>query len=67
VVTAKLRCREINATDLDSVAELLTRGFAGRSRNYWMQGLRRQAERNVPEGYPRFGYMLGLPRALLNL
>jgi hypothetical protein len=58
VVTAKLRCREICATDLDSVADLLTRGFAGRSRDYWIQGLRRQAAREVPNGYPRFGYML---------
>jgi hypothetical protein len=37
---------------------LLTRGFIGRSREYWIQGLRRQAFRPVPEGYPRFGYML---------
>jgi len=36
----------------------LTRGFVGRSRDYWMQGLRRQAAREVPNGYPRFGYML---------
>ena len=56
--TAKLRCREISAADLDAVADLLTRGFVGRSRDYWMQGLRRQAVREVPSGYPRFGYML---------
>ena len=56
--TQKLRCREIAETDLDAVADLLTRGFVGRSRDYWMQGLRRQAEREVPNGYPRFGYML---------
>lgn len=36
----------------------MTRGFVGRSREYWMQGLRRQAARDVPNGYPRFGYML---------
>jgi hypothetical protein len=58
VHTAKLRCREISAADLDAVADLLTRGFVGRSRDYWMQGLRRQAVREVPSGYPRFGYML---------
>ena len=45
-------------SDLDAVADLLTRGFVGRSRDYWMQGLRRQAVREVPSGYPRFGYML---------
>lgn len=53
-----IRCREIAATDIDAVADLLTRGFFGRSREYWMQGLRRQAAREIPGGYPRFGYML---------
>ncbi len=53
-----IRCREICAADLDGIADLLTRGFVGRSRDYWMKGLRHQAARNVPEGYPRFGYML---------
>src|SRR5258708_21795970 len=56
--TSQTRCREISETDLDAVAEILTRGFAGRPRDYWMQGLRRQAAREVPDGYPRFGYML---------
>jgi hypothetical protein len=54
----KLRCREIIAADLEAVAELLTRGFTGRRRDYWMQGLLRQSAREVPAGYPRFGYML---------
>ena len=48
----------------------MTRGFVGRSREYWMQGLRRQAAREVPQGYPRFGYMLdhdGLPVGVLLL
>jgi hypothetical protein len=54
----QVRCREIGESDIDRVADLLTRGFAGRSRDYWMQGLRRQAVRDVPTGYPQFGYML---------
>jgi hypothetical protein len=58
VIAQRIRCREISETDLDAVAELLTHGFAGRSRDYWMQGLRRQALREVPDGYPRFGYLL---------
>jgi hypothetical protein len=53
-----IRCREIGAADLDAVAELLTRGFAGRSHDYWMSGLKRQGAREMPEGYPRFGYLL---------
>jgi hypothetical protein len=70
VITQTIRCREISATDIDAVAELLTRGFAGRSRDYWMQGLRRQAAREVPNGYPRFGFMLhhdGVPVGVLLL
>lgn len=53
-----IRCREIGEADIDRVADLLARGFAGRSRDYWIKGLRRQAARDVPQGYPRFGYML---------
>lgn len=65
-----IRCREINASDLEAIADLLTRGFAGRPRSYWIDGLQRQAERDVPEGYPRFGYMLdheGTPVGVLLL
>ena len=66
----KVRCREIGASDIEAVADLLTRGFFGRARGYWMQGLRRQASREVPPGYPRFGYMLdngGTPVGVLLL
>jgi hypothetical protein len=58
VATQQIRCREISDTDIDAIADLLTRGFVYRSREYWMQGLRRQAAREVPHGYPRFGYLL---------
>jgi hypothetical protein len=54
----QIRCREIAASDLDAVADLLTRGFVWRSRDYWIKGLRRQATRQTPQNYPRFGYML---------
>jgi len=69
-IAQKIRCREISEADIDAVADLLTRGFVGRSRGYWMQGLRRQAERQVPSGYPRFGYMIdnnGVPAGVLLL
>jgi hypothetical protein len=58
VIQNGIRCREIRESDIDAIADLLTRGFAGRPRDYWIRGLRRQAARSVPEGYPRFGYML---------
>jgi hypothetical protein len=53
-----IRCREIGMADLDAITDLLTRGFTRRSREHWMRGLRRQSVRDVPEGFPRFGYML---------
>ena len=66
----QIRCREIGEADIDDIADLLARGFHGRSREYWLQGLRRQAARRVPQGYPRFGYMLdhqGVPVGVLLL
>jgi hypothetical protein len=69
-IAQKIRCREISETDIEAVVDLLTRGFYGRSRDYWLQGLRRQAEREVPSGYPRFGYMIdnnGVPAGVLLL
>lgn len=65
-----IRCREIRIADLDAIADLLARGFAPRSRDYWIAGLRRQAVRDVPGGLPRFGYMLdhgGAPVGVLLL
>jgi hypothetical protein len=66
----QIRCREIAASDIDAIADLLTRGFVARSRDYWMRGLRRQATRDVPQDYPRYGYMLdheGTPVGVLLL
>jgi hypothetical protein len=37
IAAQKIRCREISEADIDAVADLLTRGFVGRSREYWMQ------------------------------
>jgi len=65
-----IRCREIGIADLDAIADLLTRGFPRRSRDYWMDGLRRLSVREVPEGFPRFGYVLdneGTPVGALQL
>lgn len=56
--TAKPRFREIQENDLEAVADLLTRGFVLRSRDYWMRGLRRQSTRSLPAEAPRFGYLM---------
>lgn len=66
----KLRCREISEGDLDAIADLLTRGFVRRKREYWMRGLRHQSERSLPSGVPRFGFLLeneGIPVGCLLL
>lgn len=54
----KVRCREIGDADIDAVSDLLTRGFPGRRRDYWLRGLHRHGARELPEGCPRYGYLL---------
>ncbi len=61
----RVRCREIATGDVGAVADLLTRGFPGRPRTYWLDGLKRQAARAVPEGYPRYGYLLDAAGAVV--
>ncbi len=53
-----VRCRQIAGADLPAVADLLAHGFPARDRAYWTDGLGRLAAREVPAGYPRFGYVL---------
>jgi hypothetical protein len=53
----QVRCREIGADDLDSIADLLTAGFP-KPRSHWVRALQLLSRRVVPEGFPRYGYML---------
>jgi hypothetical protein len=53
-----VRCREIGPDDLDAVADLLTIGFPRRNRNYWVAALGHLRERDVPDKFPRYGYLL---------
>jgi hypothetical protein len=57
-LVVKPRIREISERDVDAVADLLTRGFVHRSREYWMRGLQRQTTRALPPDTPRYGYLL---------
>lgn len=57
-VPGGVRCRKIGPADLDAVADLLTAGFPGQDRNYWVAALRYLKERDAPEEFPRFGYVL---------
>ncbi|MBT9290333.1 acyl-CoA acyltransferase [Prosthecodimorpha staleyi] len=54
----RVRCRPIGDADIEAVADLLARGFAPRPRAYFLDGLRRQGSRAVPDGLPRYGYLL---------
>jgi len=52
-----VRCREIRPADVESVVDLLARGF-GHGRDHWSRGLKRMTDHETPAGYPKYGYML---------
>lgn len=54
----KTRCRTIEEGDLDAVIGLLRAGFADRSEAYWRQGLARHRAQPLPDGVPRYGYLV---------
>jgi hypothetical protein len=54
----RLRCREIGSADIDRIADLLTRGFPERTREFWLRALSRLSEHSAPPGFPKYGYML---------
>jgi hypothetical protein len=56
--SSSVRCRAITDADRDDVVALLTVGFKGRSPDYWRQGIVKLSKRTVPEGCPRYGYVL---------
>ena len=58
MLAVKPQFREIQENDLEATADLLTRGFVHRSREYWIRGLRRQSARSLPQDAPRYGYLL---------
>jgi hypothetical protein len=70
MLAVKPRIREISERDIDATADLLTRGFVHRPREYWMGGLQRQTTRALPPDMPRYGYLLeneGVPVGCLLL
>jgi hypothetical protein len=54
----QIRCRPIEAADLDVVVDLLARGFPDRTRKYWATALEVLASRERLPGLPAFGYAL---------
>jgi len=58
VTPPKVTCREITAELLPAAEKMLNEGFPERSRAFWSRAIGRLAKRRVPEGYPRFGFLL---------
>ena len=54
----KVRSRQINDADIDSVVDLLTRGFRLRTRGYWQRALEKLSTHQTPAEMPKFGYLL---------
>jgi hypothetical protein len=53
-----VRCRQIVAKDLGSLAEFLKAGFPERSLRYWTRALSRLSEHPTPSGMPTWGSLL---------
>jgi hypothetical protein len=53
-----IRCRQIEEADVPAVAELLTRGFPSRGSEFWRHALDQLAQREPPDGLPKYGYLL---------
>ena len=54
----KVVCRAVEAADVPDVIALLSEGFPERGRDYWTRGFERLRDRPLPEGCPRYGYLL---------
>ena len=53
-----IRCRQIEEGDVAAVADLLTRGFPNRNRQFWCRALDQLARREPPPDLPKYGYLL---------
>jgi hypothetical protein len=66
----RIRCRLIGEADIESVIDLLSKGFLTRTRAYWEHAMQQLARREAPAAFPRFGYVLednGTPVGVLLL
>jgi hypothetical protein len=54
----KIRSRQITESDIDAVAQLLTRGFRRQTHKYWLRALDILARHPTPTGLPRYGFMM---------
>jgi hypothetical protein len=53
-----VRCREIEAADLDEVIDLLTDGYHKSRRDFWARRIERLSQYDQPAQYPKYGYLL---------
>jgi hypothetical protein len=57
---AALRCRQIEAADIEAVASLLARGFPVHDRAFWLNAFAQLARHEPPAGLPKYGYLLAM-------
>jgi hypothetical protein len=53
-----LRCRQIEAADIEAVASLLACGFPVHDRGFWLKAFAQLSRREPPAGLPKYGYLL---------
>jgi hypothetical protein len=66
----RVRTRLITNSDFETVADLLSRGFRRRSRQYWLQAFHRLSRHFAPAGCPKYGYLIegdGVPVGVILL
>lgn len=54
----RLRCRQIDGSDVDALATLLSRGFPRYNRQFWIQAFAQLTRHEPPPGFPRYGYLM---------
>ena len=54
----RIRCREIEAADIDAVVGVLKEGFPNHGPDYWAQALERLTAHGGVPGRPKYGYLL---------
>lgn len=55
---AKVGLRQISEADTAEVVDLLTRGYRVHPREFWRDIFAGLSRRSVPDGFPRYGYVL---------
>jgi hypothetical protein len=54
----RVRCRQIDDTDIDAISNLLWKSGFGGSRDFWLSGLKQLKRHPSALGFPKYGYLL---------